>query len=87
MREKKRSVFGFHKFGEGVQRLNRKALWQVLRVYDVGLNPLSVSKSMYDDSSACVRVKWGESERFRIDSGGRRVYHVSLAVQVQCMYG
>ena len=30
---------------------------------------LSGIKSMYDDSSACVRVKGGESKRFRIDSG------------------
>ena len=27
---------------------------------------------MYVDSSACVRVKGGESERFRIDSGVRQ---------------
>ena len=31
---------------------------------------LSGIKSMYVDSSACVRVKWGESEQFKIDSGG-----------------
>ena len=30
---------------------------------------LSRIKSMYVDSSACVRVKEGESEWFRIDSG------------------
>ena len=39
---------------------------------------LSGIKIMYDDNSACVRVKWGENERSRIDSW---VYHVSLAVQ------
>ena len=27
---------------------------------------------MYVDSSACVRVKWGESELFRIDSEVRQ---------------
>ena len=37
---------------------------------------------MYVDSSACVIVKGGEGERFRIDSG---VYNVPLAVQ--CIYG
>ena len=33
--------------------------------------------SMYDDSSACVRVKWDESERFRTDSGVRQGYIMS----------
>ena len=40
---------------------------------------------MYVNSSACVRVKWGESERFRIDSEVRWRFHVPLAVQ--CIYG
>ena len=29
-------------------------------------------KSIYVDSSACVRIKEGESEQFRIDSGVRQ---------------
>ena len=33
---------------------------------------MSGIKSMYVDSSACVRVKGGESERFKIDSGVRQ---------------
>ena len=34
---------------------------------------MSGIKSMYDDSSVCVRVKGGESERFSIGSGVRQV--------------
>ena len=41
-------------------------------MYDVGDKLLSGIKSMYVDSLACVRVKWCESERFRIDSGVRQ---------------
>ena len=41
-------------------------------MYDVGGKLLIGIKSMYVDSSACVRVKWSESERFRIDSGVRQ---------------
>ena len=37
-------------------------------MYDVVFKHLSGIKSMYVDSSACVSVKGGESERFRIDS-------------------
>ena len=29
-------------------------------------------KSIYVDSSACVRVKWGVNERLRIDNGVRQ---------------
>ena len=42
---------------------------------------LSVIKSMYVDILACVRVRGGESEWFRIDSGVRQVYYVPLALQ------
>ena len=45
-------------------RVNREALWQVLRMCDVGGKLLSGIKSIYIDSSACVRVKRGESDRF-----------------------
>ena len=38
-------------------RVNREALCQVLRMYDVGGKLLSGIKSMHVDSSACVRVK------------------------------
>ena len=40
----------------------------MLRMYDAGSNLLGAIKSIYIDSLACVRVKWGESERFRIMS-------------------
>ena len=33
---------------------------------------LNGRKSMYVDSSACVRIKGGMSEQFRIDSGVRQ---------------
>ena len=41
-------------------------------------------KSIYVKTLACVRVKGGESECFRIKSGVRRMYHVPLALQ--CIY-
>ena len=42
-------------------KVNREALWHMLREYDVRGKLLSGIKSMYVDSSACVRVKRGES--------------------------
>ena len=52
-------------------RVNREALWQVLRIYDVGGKLLNGIKIMYVNSQACVRVKGGESECFRINSSVR----------------
>ena len=59
-------------------RANRVALWQMLRMYDLGGKRLSGIKSMYMDSSACVRVKRGEREQFRIYSGMRQRHILSL---------
>ena len=44
---------GFIDLEKGYDRVNREALWQVLRM----CKHLSGIKSMYVDSSACVRVK------------------------------
>ena len=59
-------------------RVNREPFFHVLRMYDVGGKLLSGIESMYVDSSACVRVKGGESERFKIDSGVRQGCTMSL---------
>ena len=53
-------------------RVNKEALWQVLRMYDVGGKLLNGIKSMYVNSLAYVRVKGGESECCRINSGVRK---------------
>ena len=76
---------GFMDLEKAYDRVNREALWQVLRMYDVGGKLLNGIKSMYVNSLACVRVKGGESECFRINSDMRGVYHVLLALQ--CIYG
>ena len=44
----------------------------MLRMYDVGGKLLSRIRSIYIDSLACVRVKGGENQKFRIDSGVRQ---------------
>ena len=38
-------------------KVNREALWQVLRMYDVGVKLLRGIKSVYVKILACVRVK------------------------------
>ena len=72
-REKKCRVYvGFMDLEKAYDRVNREPLWQVLRMYDVGGKLFNGIKSMYI-SLACVRVKGGEFEYFRINSGVRQM--------------
>ena len=47
---------GFMDLEKAYDRVNREAIWQVLRMYDVGDKLLNGIKSMYVNSQACVRV-------------------------------
>ena len=62
---------GFMHLEEVYDRVNREALWQVLRMYDVGGKLLNGIKSMYLNNIGFVRLKGGESECFRINGGER----------------
>ena len=65
MRGKKNKLYlGFMDLKQAYDRINREALWQVLRIYGVGGRLLSGIKSMYIDSEACVRVNRVESDWF-----------------------
>ena len=48
---------GFIELEKAYYRVKRESLWQLLRMYDVGRKRLSGIKSMYVDSSVCVRIK------------------------------
>ena len=45
---------GFIDFVKAYDTVNKKALWQVLRIFDVSGKLLSGIKNMYVDSLACV---------------------------------
>ena len=47
---------GFMHLEKEYDMVNKKALWQVLRMHDVGIKLLYGIKSMYVNSQACVRV-------------------------------
>ena len=57
---------GFIDLEKAYDMANREALWQVLRMYDVGDKLLGGINSIYVNSLACFRVKGGEREWFRI---------------------
>ena len=50
---------GFIEVEKECDRGNREAPWKELRMYDVGSKLLNGIKSMYVNSLACVREKWG----------------------------
>ena len=69
---------GFVNLEKAYDKVNREALWQVPRMYDEGGKLLNGIKSMYMNCQACVRVKGGERECFRISSGVRQGCIMSL---------
>ena len=71
-KHEKNLSFSFIDLEKAYNRVSKEPLWQVLRMHDVGGKLLGGIKSMYVDSLAYIRVKGGESEWFRIDSGVRQ---------------
>ena len=59
---------GFMDLEKVYDKVNKEALWEVLRIY-VGGKLLNGIRSMYVNRLACVRVKGGDTEGFRINSG------------------
>ena len=57
LEKKCRGYVGFIDLEKVYDWVNREALWQMLRMYDVGDKLLSGIKSMYVDTSADYRVK------------------------------
>ena len=55
---------GFLDLEKAYDKVNREALCQVQRMYNVDGKLLNGIKSMYANSLACVRVKGVESECF-----------------------
>ena len=53
-------------------KIDRNALWQGLRIYDVGGNLLRAVQSFYKESRACLRGEYGESEWFEVNVGLRQ---------------
>ena len=72
-----RMYVGLIDLEKAYNRINREALWQVLRIYDVGTKLFGGIKNIYVDNLPCVRIKGGESEQLRIYSGVRQGFIMS----------
>ena len=69
---------GFTNNEKANNRVNKKAIFQVIRMYDMDGKQLNGNKSIYVNILAYVRVKGGMSECFKIDRDVRQVYIMSL---------
>lgn len=73
MREKKKSVYvAFMDLEKAYDRVDREAMWQVMRVYGLGGRVLRGIMSFYEDGRACVRVGEKMSESFEVKMGLRQ---------------
>ena len=64
--------FAFMDLEKAYDRVDRVAMWNVLRLYGVDGKLLDAVKSLYVDSKACVRVGNGMSEWFPVRVGLRQ---------------
>ena len=73
MKEKKKRVFvAFMDLEKAYDRVEREAMWQVMRIYGIGGRVLKGIMSFYDEGSACVRVGNKVSESFGVRMGLRQ---------------
>ena len=64
--------FAFLDLEKAYDRVDREAMWKVLRIYGVGGRLLRAVESMYAGSKACVRVGSEMSEWFQVRVGLRQ---------------
>ena len=64
--------WAFMNLEKAFDRVDKKAVWRVLRLYGVGGNLLNAVKSFYVDSRVCVRVGSETSEWFPVKVGLRQ---------------
>ena len=73
MREKKKRVYvAFMDLEKAYDRVDRDAMWQVMRIYGLGGRVLEGIKSFYEQGRACVRVGSELSESFEVKMGLRQ---------------
>ncbi len=70
---KDKKLYGaFMDLEKAYSRVNREALWSVLRIYDVGGQQLKGIQAFYREANACVRVEVEFSENFAVEVGVRQ---------------
>ncbi len=78
--EKDRKLFAaFMDLEKAYDRVDRKGLWETLRVYGVGGKLLGGVRSFYENASASVQVNGELSESFEVEVGVRLGCVMSLS--------
>lgn len=63
-------------------RVNRKGVWEILKMYETGEHKIAAVKCFYYGSEACVRVDNKESEMLRVNAELRQGCVISISVAV-----
>ena len=71
-KERQKCIFCILDLEKAYNRVDRKAMWNVLRLYGVGGKLLKAVKSLYVGSKACVRVGNELSDWFEVRVGLRQ---------------
>ena len=72
MKEKKKGVYvAFMDLGKAYDRVDRDAMWRVMRIYGIGGRVLKGIMSFYEEGRACVRVGNMVCESFVVKMGLR----------------
>ena len=70
--KKKRVYLAFMDLEKAYDRVDRSAMWQVMRIYGIGGKVLRSIMSFYDEGKACVRVGGVVSDSFEVTVGLRQ---------------
>ena len=73
MREKKKNIYvAFMDLEKAYDRVDREAMWEVMRIYGIGGRVLRGIMSFYNEGRACVRVGQKVSDSFEVKIGLRQ---------------
>ncbi len=81
LRKRQKLYAAFMDLEKAYDRVDREALWRMLKIYGVGGQLLKGIQAFYREANACVRVGGGFSEEFCGEGGSEaRVCGVTMVV-------
>ena len=65
-------LLNFVHFKKAFDSIHREALWKIAAVYGIPQKHIKIIKSIYLNSSCCIKTENGNSEFFNIETGARQ---------------
>ncbi len=82
LRKDKKLYAAFMDLEKAYDRVDRKAVWSVLRIYGVGGQLLKGIQAFYKEANACVWVGGKFSESFAVEVGQRKKYYIYKEIKI-----